>query len=409
MPISRTIARLRTSIAGAVRSFLTTRFVLIVPSDPWTLTGSIGDAAMLTAVIARMRSRREALEIRILTATDEADSAATQLGAVPWRVNWGSERFLIAMEQAFTADRIEAVIVLGADVMDGGYNPDTTRRLLRLTDLAASRGIRSVILGFSFNRTPSPDLRADWAGLHPDVAINVRDRRSLERFEAFSDRQGTLVADCAFLLEPRPGPASAAVAAWASGQRQRGRRVLGLNFHPQLFKGDDVAAYGRLSDAFRRAIDALSEGHDLSFVVIPHDRRTGSDSAALEAFCANLPPVRQEQVLFMGEPIGPDEIKSLASHLDGVVTGRMHLAIAALGAGTPIAALTYQDKFEGLLDHFALPDWLLMTPEAASDPDELRARLLRFTDALDELAVQVRVRLPDVEQAASRNLASLEN
>jgi len=408
MPILRTIASFAGSIADALRGLSTAKSVLVVPSDPWTLTGSIGDAAMLTAVIAELRSRQRDVPIRILTATDAADAAAAHLRVTPIRVKWHSEAFWDQMRRILTAGRVRAVLVLGADVMDGGYNPETARQMVQVADLAASRGIRSIILGFSFNRRPSETLRELWAGLRPDVAIHVRDRISLERFEAHSGRTATLVADCAFMLKPRPGPTSEAVAAWATGQRQQGRIVLGVNFHPQLFKDDDDKAFGQLSNAFRQGIDELSAAKPISFVVIPHDRRSNSDSVALKAFHAGLAPALRERVLFVGDPIGPDEIKSLASHLDGVVTGRMHLAIAALGMGKPVAALTYQDKFEGLLDHFALPDWLLMTPEAASDPDELRLRLLRFTDALDELASQVGMRLPDVERASHRNLAALD-
>ena len=38
--------------------------------------------------------------------------------------------------------------------------------------------------------------------------------------------------------------------------------------------------------------------------------------------------------------------------VDLVLTGRMHLAIAALGMGTPPLCVAYMDKFEGLFHLF---------------------------------------------------------
>ncbi|WP_201403765.1 polysaccharide pyruvyl transferase family protein [Kaistia sp. 32K] len=379
--------------------------LFLIPSDPWNLTGSIGDAAMIAAVTEVCRTQA-GLEVTVLTSTDAADQAAHRLGLRTVRVAWDSEQaFWPQVDRQIRKKHAKALLVLGADVLDGGYGSEMAKRMLRIADLAASRRIPTAILGFSFNSAPAEDLRPAWAKLHPDVVIQVRDQSSLQRFEAFSGRKGTLVADCAFLLKEKPGQASEAVRAWTDGKRQQGRHVLGINFHPQLFKKRED--FPRLGRSFETVLRKLAAEDGTAFVVIPHDNREDSDKVALRAFAAGLDQTLRENVLFVGEDVGPDEIKAIVSHLDGTVTGRMHLAIATLGMGRPAVALTYQDKFEGLFDHFDLPSWLLVTPEAAGEPEVLLALIRRFRASLGALTSQVQAHLPAVQQAARRNLDAL--
>ena len=47
-------------------------------------------------------------------------------------------------------------------------------------------------------------------------------------------------------------------------------------------------------------------------------------------------------------------MKGLVGLVDFAVTGRMHLAIAALGMEVPVVALAYQGKFDGMMQRFDL-------------------------------------------------------
>ncbi|HSW15180.1 MAG TPA: polysaccharide pyruvyl transferase family protein, partial [Solimonas sp.] len=107
------------------------------------------------------------------------------------------------------------------------------------------------------------------------------------------------------------------------------------------------------------------------------------------------------------QPLSAPALKAVAGAMDGVVTGRMHLAIAALGQGRPVAGLTYQDKFQGLFRHFELPTDLLMPPSQVVEPDRLTDLLRRFHADLAELEATVRRRLPQVQELALANLRDL--
>jgi polysaccharide pyruvyl transferase WcaK-like protein len=101
------------------------------------------------------------------------------------------------------------------------------------------------------------------------------------------------------------------------------------------------------------------------------------------------------------------QLKAIAGLADGVLTGRMHLAIASLGMGVPVVALTYQGKFEGLFRHFDLPSWLLLSPAQTLRPGLLEQTLERFIDELPSLRTSVAAHWPTVLAASQRNLANL--
>jgi colanic acid/amylovoran biosynthesis protein len=107
--------------------------------------------------------------------------------------------------------------------------------------------------------------------------------------------------------------------------------------------------------------------------------------------------------MLTGEPSAA-ELKQLAAKLDGVVTGRMHLAIAALGSGVPVATFAYQDKFEGLLMLFGLPQTTLGTLSQLLDVHRLAHFIESFLHELPELGVLVHSALPEVMQKAESNL-----
>ena len=81
----------------------------------------------------------------------------------------------------------------------------------------------------------------------------------------------------------------------------------------------------------------------------------------------------------------------------------MHLAIAALGQGKPVGAITYQGKFDGLVELFGLPKWILVSPAEASDHDNLSRLVDRLIAESEELGGQIRLRLPSIIDLAKRN------
>jgi len=382
------------------------RRLIIVPSDPWTLTGAKGDEAMIQAVVSQLKAQSPLLTVGIVTASDLASSAARQLGFVPLQVWRQPLRHVVDAMIGFDAD---CLAVLGADCMDGYYGADTTLNLLALADLAARLGIRTTILGFSFNDQPVPRLAEAFDALDERVGVHVRDDVSLERFKKFSSARANLVADSAFMLTAVTDTDPVRQAeAWARGQRAAGRQVLGFNVHPMLIRNPSPEQLVRLVDNVARSVTDFMDTHAVALAMISHDYRGSSgDDACLKPLVERLLPRFGSRVFYKETRCSAAELKGIAGAMDGVVTGRMHLAIASLGMGTPVAALTYQDKFQGLMRHFDLPQELLLPPEKLCGPEPLTALLSRFAHDVPAYQAQVAQRLGAVKALSSLNVREL--
>ncbi|UXS12531.1 hypothetical protein FY133_17225 [Agrobacterium tumefaciens] len=380
--------------------------LLIVAGDPITLFGSLGDDAMITATLQHARASNPDVEIDILVdGMDHADSAY-QRGFVPVDI-FGKPDFIKALAQQYATRKYDSVVVVGADVMDGYYHPLVSAKLLASADLAAAAGIKNVILGFSFNETPHAPLAMFYRSLHPECALKVRDVISLERLQTFAKTNAALVSDSAFSLipsEPDEGTRS-----WIARKRAEGYRVMGFNLHPMLFKNADHA---QTEAVIRHAAEALQfavDARPVCWLLIPHDYRDNvGDQAYLKAIAERVPASRTDRVRYLDGKWSAPVLKGVAGQLDGLVSGRMHLAIAALGKGVPAICIAYQGKFEGLYQHFGLSAADLLSPSSFLTQDGIKSALIEFIDQSDEIRENVGKKLPEILAMSKRNFQLFE-
>ena len=402
------LARRSVRPASAGASAISSR-VLIVAADPWTICGSRGDQAMIETVTHYFRTRDPRAIIAIATDPEVGGPVVTALGHVPFKV-WTNPTFVEEVTQSLEAWSPTAVCVLGADVIDGAYGAMAAAKMLIIADLASRRRIPTSILGFSFGTRPSARLRPVFARLHHGVALNVREARSLRRFRAFARRPVQQVADVAFSLPPAAaGPALAQTVGWIEDRRSQGRLVLGINLHPTLLGTGASERTAALIEAMAQSLRFLHDQAPASFLLLAHDFRPEvADDICLGPLAQRL---RQCPEIDFHYPAGyptAAELKSLAGRLDGLIAARMHLIIAGLGGGVPALALCYQDKFEGLLDLFALPGWLAVDPQDALDHAVLTDRIGRFVAALAALRSTIGRQLAQVREASMRNFRAFE-
>lgn len=383
---------------------------VLVPADPITFIGSRGDAAMLRAVIAKLDAAGASSSCYVASTNQGADELASSMGLNHFRV-WGGPFMPIRFSQFLSINHPAVGFVTGADIMDGHYSPVMSLRMIIAADLLGRWGANTVFIGFSLNKKPTRLVRYAFKQLHPAVRVNLRDPLSWQRFQSISGRKGNLVADSAFLLEPANilSDKAAAAVAWMQGCHDAGRRVIILNLHPMLFSADrGPSAMPRLMASMLKAISVLTSRHALSWLLLPHDNRpTSGDMTTLAALDHEVNPSLREHVMLVDEPPSASEIKAISKFADGAVTGRMHLAIAALGQTTPVMAFAYQDKFAGLLQHFHMPEWLVLDAEASTDADYLLARIEQFVTELPALRKEVERYLPAVTAAANATFEGL--
>lgn len=373
---------------------------LIIPCDPWGVIGSRGDQAMILACLQHVRAAHPDRVVDVLTDSHDTDAPCRELGLNPV-VAWREP--LDVWFAAHAGDYAE-VYIPGADVTDGVYGWPTACKLLAFYDCFAARGVPVHYLGFSWSETPHRMMKCVLARLAKALPLPVRDPVSLARLSRFTAHRPLVpVADAAFCLQPRETDRVRRHRAWIEAQHAAGCRVIALNVHPMFNDAETKSA--DWERAVRDTLAAVGARHpDVRWLFLPHDDRPNvSDLVLLKRLFGQFGAGR---AYLVDEVMRADEIKSLVGACDGLVAGRMHLSIAALGQGVPVLGLAYQGKFEGLWRHFGLTEETLLAPKAfVADPPFAQTRLAEFLDRFPVLAERIRAELPQVLDKAERNFA----
>lgn len=392
------LRRLRASSPPSIQENVA-RFA-IIPADMSNPSGSMGDMAMLTGLLQSLHRLNSAATFTII-GTRNHSITVPGIGGIPVVAAWTGKVGTVAFDDLIRQHH--ALYVMGADILDGKYGAARVQRIVGYCNHSAQLGIPATILGFSFNRQPRHAAVHALSRLHPRVRVNVRDQASLDRFKQIVGIPSSLCADSAFLMPPASDPDPEAEA-WIAAMRTTDRSPVGVNLNAHALEpalaqvGTDV-----LIDHIAGQLKLAGEANQLAFMLIPHDLKPQSaDVAMLEAL--------EKQLLQKGFPhvryspfSRPDIIKRVVGMLDFVITGRMHLAIAALGSGTPILAITYQDKFEGLYQHFGQPLEHTLSPLQCLG-NEILPRINNLCAHRRDLSERIRASLPQVENLASCNL-----
>jgi polysaccharide pyruvyl transferase WcaK-like protein len=392
-PTSRRVLSAVNGTLRAVRRVLPKpRKVCVIPPSG---AGSLGDQAMME-VVRRVLCARFGLETSFLY---EPRATTAALGEDCRHVVLSSSKARFA-QMAMAALRSSHVVYLATDTLDGSYSPDIVNAWLRFIEQAGRAGAKIGVLNFSFSEHPDPSVR-DRLRAMSGAYFAVRDEVSLARFAQSTGQTAVLGADIGFLLEPNiASPNAARMADWAREQRRQGRIIVGVNASGHTFeemRGNGVSAYVEVLRQWLAADTARA------VLLMPHDFRPTpiGDVAPADAIAGALRDGFDDRVEMLSPPFSAWDVKGLCAHLDGVLTGRMHLAIAALGMGTPPLSVAYRGKFEGLMRHLGL-DGGLIAPEEFLDCSHTVAALEAFTRDLPNRRAQIVPRLPAMRALAQR-------
>ncbi len=379
--------------------------IVILTADARDPLGSKGDEAMIVGVVQRIRRHMPTCRVALaIAAIDPPELLKTlEVECLPiWRQPWKLSRVMRELS-AF-----DALFVIGADVMDGYYSTVTSLRLWMTADLFSRQGKISIIGGCSFNSTATLATRFFLRRcVSHGLDICIRDPASFKRFSAISRNPGKMVTDAAFLLQPTTSNSTREIACWIERQRASGRVICGLNIHPMLVPDRNPAKLEAFVQAATAVAVRLVNESNASVLLIPHDfRQSGqSDLQLLKKVLAGTD--LDDRVCLTANLDRSSEIKFAASCCDLVFTGRMHLAIGALGSGVPVVVVDYQDKFIGLFEHFGLSRNFVIQPDEAMNPQVFYKVCATAIGCREELREQVATRLPAVGARSERNLEAV--
>ena len=368
--------------------------------------GSRGDAAVLDALIGELSSCSD-LPITVLSYRH--DEKYIQL----------AERYGISVQPLAALARRPWIFIdllsstkffrfTAADVIDGVYGEFNALLRIAITETFARAGAESAIISFSLSGKSMPVCLRALRRLPEAVGLVPRDLVSRKRLEEAIGHPATQGADAAFLLRSDATGVHSEVLDWIERQKQAGQQLVGLGFNALLYspsKPEVIKSLSKLTELL-----TYSE-ENRAVIFIPHDfRNETSDYLLSKTIFENLTPAAENRVMLLDHPYGPQQLKFVVSHMDAIISARMHLAIAGLSQAIPAFGLRYQGKFEGLYQHLNLLDLfetLTVDADLAIKSPEFTFELIRaFLSQLDDVSSRVKKQVPKVKSLALENIFS---
>jgi len=379
------------------------RIILVPPADP----GSKGDEAMMRGALALFADHpivivNQAGETGWINHLQPDAGACARLSEVAGPPQGYAARFTAG----------DALFVVGADVIDGTCGLEASRCRRDLIAAALLRGLPAFVT-CSFRSDVADDILDDLALLH-GARFLLRDRHSLHNFRKQTGLEGIEFPDLSFFMEPA-GQSRAGLALRRRLLRRPDDRgpVLGINFAEHAFR----SFHDRHDDTARNAFVAAVLGELLRahpqalFVLFSNDRREWPNHPSDDHFNAIAAD-------WISAELGPDRVVTVdagAAYADNIaalrevdilVTGRMHLALAALRAARPAIITMGQgrrytsiDKMRGAFDTLLGSDQAVV-----SRIDDLGATAVAML--ADPVAVRGRLQAANRELRRQRNKAA---
>jgi polysaccharide pyruvyl transferase WcaK-like protein len=291
--------------------------------------------------------------------------------------------------------QFDRMMFIGTDVFDGSYSdPDCWVRVVRAAHFL---GIETRVVSFSCSASPKAGAVRTLRRLPSATRLLSRDPLSQTRVESLLGRSVEPCADLAFLLRRSSNPPDLLIDRPGLFEAQ-GRRI-GLNINPDLLKRAAGLTIEESVGAASLLVIALVREMKLSVILIPHDLRGQPNELALaHMIVAKVPASIAERCAISTARTAAD-VKTLTSSLDLVVTGRMHLAVAALGVATPVLCASYQDKVEGLFERCGVPE-LVFPPALFIEPSMMLPLITHAVKRAAEIQRTLRSNHAHLEQLA---------
>ena len=348
--------------------------VLILAGDA---DGNLGDHAILMATCAALRAARPGVEISVVSDQPLRCRHDFEAAAIPR----GAKGFLRLLAAARRSD----LVLCGG----GGLFQDDDS-LVKMPYWALrtmlARLLARRVVGYSLGVGP---LQAGFSRFCARLAfacmerISVRDARAQGVAQPLASLLVDIVPDPALSLAPA-GRAEARACLEAAGLVDDGRPLIGVaprrwcpsrrRLVPQKLRAtlglrdDHGGVEGRrLVAVLASALDELVERHGAKIVFLPtyrlqheaDDRVADEVSRALRTGPATV--LRLDDAALY---------KAVCAELSLLVAGRMHPAILAAAAGTPVLPLAYNPKFAGLFALLGREEHVVQVadPVGAADP-----------------------------------------
>lgn len=250
---------------------------------------------------------------------------------------------------ALLARRSESVKIIGADIMDGSYQPRASMLRWSIAALASSCGASASILGFSWNAAPIASSVAGLNFANKRVALWARDPVSYQRLQKWGATHVRQCADIVFAHPVRSLPGQ-----FRELPESVEQQIRELNNYVIINASGLIGAEAHVIGEYRSII-RFFHNEGVPVILLPHVTRSASDIECLRL----LHNMTCRKSVLVETLLTPAQIAELTSAALLVVTGRMHLAVLSAAMETPALTLSTQGKVEGLYELLERPHWAL--------------------------------------------------
>lgn len=219
------------------------------------------------------------------------------------------------------------------------------------------------------------------------IAILVRDERSLRNVADLGTNRTKIhvAADAAFALSDMDALESAKLPVARS--RERLRVAISVREWKHFKSVDPAQGMEQYIDALHSVTQHLVEQHDAEITYLSTCQGMpeywADDAKLAQQIVDGLPQTTRQSVSVDAGFHHPAELAGMLKHYDLVIATRMHMAIMALGVGTPVLPIAYEFKMQELFERLGQARWV-QDMETLS-PDTLSSAVDQFLAALPEI------------------------
>jgi polysaccharide pyruvyl transferase WcaK-like protein len=307
--------------------------------------------------------------------------------------------------------KAKELVIVGADILDGGYGLEISVERLKAIRLANKMGLKTKILGFSLNSNVPKAIVKEFKKTSKFCILNMRDSESYNRMVKLinTDVNVRLTADVVFLSKTNfnflDNDRYINYTKWILDMKQKNKTIIG--FCPNAIQ---ASKRGEIKYFFEMLslLKYLNAKGDYAFVFLYHDLRFASkdlSDSILSAYLSDIFRLTNPNLFYTNQIKNGVELRSYLECVDFTVTGRMHFGISGLTMGKPMFGIGYQDKFTGLYNLFGLKSDYCGIDYNDLSSSKLKSNLNNFIENQKEIKDTISKNIDNVNSLAKLNFS----
>ncbi len=324
---------------------------------------NLGDDALLAAIMASLRKQKNDLQFIVASFDPDATREKFNVESVHWRE---------ITELAKSVQRSDLVLVGGGGLFQDywGVEPETYFRKKHggittygtLVKLAHLFGKPCMLYAVGVGPLYSMEARVQTRDIFSMcMAVTLRDQNSRALIKNIGcdveTANITVTADPVFSLDPSQDDHKKAVELISHFPRATGSPLIAVS----LRYWEREIAVDQWTSSLASQLDAFIRSHNAQIILTPfqiNSEGNFTDDLALNRMVAEK-IANSQNVFLIDKVLSAAEMQALYQQCDLVVAMRLHAAILALNAATPMVALSYDPKVQSMMEENALDAFVL--------------------------------------------------